>query len=583
MSTETTQQGAKPFIKSYIPILEWLPAYKKEWLRPDVIAALSVWALLVPEAMAYATLAGVPPEAGLFAAPLALLGYAIFGTSRQLVVGPSSTVAVMSAAVVGGLALSGTDEYIALTVALAIIVGLLFIIAGLLKLGFLADFMSRPVLSGLVVGIAITIVAGQIDDLLGYSVPEGGFFQELFFFTRDIKMVHWPTVLVSTVSLALLFGLEKFVPKIPAALVVVVLGIVVSGVLGLESYGVHIVGEIPAGLPSIGLPGIGFSDVFALLPGAMGILLVAFAESIAAARSYASKHHYEVDADQEMIGLGVANFGAGMSQGFVVDGSLSRTAAADQAGQKSQLASIINAGLVLITAAFLTPLFRTLPEAVLGAIVVHAVWHLISFKELRRIYHIRRVDFWAGLVALLGVLVLGILAGLALAVMLSFLGLLARASRPAWAILGLVHREDRDVFGNVDLFEDAETYPGLIIFRFDQQLFFANAPQFRDAVRASVAVADPPAKVVLIDTEVIADIDTTGTDMLEQLRDELARAGTELWFARVRAGVMEYMRLAGLEDSVGPENFYLSVRAGVDSYLEQQETTAEQSQDLYNS
>jgi SulP family sulfate permease len=247
-----------------------------------------------------------------------------------------------------------------------------------------------------------------------------------------------------------------------------------------------------------------------------------------------------------MIGLGVSNLGAGFSQGLVVDGSLSRTAAADQAGHKSQLASIINAGLVLVKAAFLTPLFRTLPEAVLGAIVIHAVWHLISFKELRRIYNIRRIDFWAGLLALLGVLILGILAGLVLAVLLSFFALLARASRPSWAILGLVQREDRDVFGNVELFDQAVTYPGLLIFRFDQQLFFANAPRFRDAIRSSIASADSPVRIVLVDTEVISDIDTTGTDMLRELSDELALEGIDLWFARVRAGVMEYMRLSGI-------------------------------------
>jgi high affinity sulfate transporter 1 len=566
MNAKTDERSGSSII-SYIPILGWLPAYDKKWLRPDLIAAFTVWALLVPEAMAYATLAGLPPEAGLYAAPLALLGYAIFGTSRQLVVGPSSTVAVMSAAVVGFMAVKGTDEYIAFSAALAIWVAILFIASGLLKLGFLADFMSRPVLNGLVVGIAITIVMGQVDKLLGYGVEEGGFLQEIIYFLRDIQNLNLVTLVISIISLIALFGLERFVPKVPGALAVVALGILGSMVLGLEELGVHVVGDIPSGLPQVGLPNISFAEIFALLPGAAGILLVAFAESIAAARSYATKHNYEVDADQEMIGLGVANLGAGLSQGFVVDGSLSRTAAADQAGQKSQMASLINAGLVLITAAFLTPLFGPLPEAVLGAIVIHAVWHLISFKELRRIYNVKHIDFWAGVVALLGVLILGILAGLALAILLSFLALLARASRPSWTVLGLVHDKEQSVYGSLQAFPEAETYPGLVIFRFDQQLFFANAPRFQKAVREIVASVDPPARVVLVDAEVISDIDTTGTDMLEELYNELALQGIGLWFSRVRGDVMAYIRRSGVEELLGPEHFYLSVRSGVNDYL----------------
>ena len=564
-----TRQETRTAIKSYIPILEWLPSYNRAWLRPDLIAALTVWALLVPEAMAYASLAGLPPEAGLYAAPLALIGYGIFGTSRQLVVGPSSTVAAMSLVIVGLFAIPGSAEFIAMSAILALLVGVMFVAAGLLKLGFLADFMSRPVLSGLVVGIAITIAVSQLDKLLGYTVAEGGFLQELWFFAREIGAISIPTLVVSVVALALLFGLEKFIPRIPAALVVVVLGITLSALLNLEERGVHVVGEIPAGLPPLGFQDVALRDILRLAPGALGILLVAFAESVATARNYATRHGYDIDADQEMVGLGVANFGAGFSQGFVVDGSLSRTAAADQAGQKSQLASIINAGLVLVTAAFLTPLFRTLPEAVLGAIVVHAVWHLISFRELRRLYRIRHQDFWAGLVALLGVLFFGILVGLIFAVGLSFLILLARASRPSTAILGRVTGEGLDVFADLALFPNSETYPGLVIFRFDQQMFFANAPKLRNAIRAAVRSADPPARVILLDAEDVPDIDTTAMDTIAELHDELAKAEIELWFSRVRGEVMEYLRRAGLEQAIGPNRFYLSVRAGVDAYLEQ--------------
>jgi len=574
MTANASESKSITLLKSYIPILDWLPKYRKQWLRPDLIAALTVWALLVPEAMAYATLAGVPPEAGLFAAPLALLGYAIFGTSRQLVVGPSSTVAVMSAVVVGTFAVQGTEEYIALTAVLALILGVLFIVAGLLRLGFLADFMSRPVLSGLVVGIAITIVMGQLDKILGYGVPESkGFFQELYFFLRDLGNIHWPTLIVGVVSLVLLFGLEKLAPKIPAALVVVVLGIAISALVDLNSYGVHIVGDIPAGLPPLGFQNVSLVEILNLIPGAIGILLVAFAESVAAARTYAKKHGYEIRASQEMIALGVANFGSGYSQGFVVDGSLSRTAAADQTGQKTQMASLVNALLVLATAALFTPIFRTLPEAVLGAIVVHAVWHLITFEELRRLYGIRRIDFWAGAAALIGVLTFGILGGLLLAILLSFIALLARVSNPDYAVLGSIPGQGREVFGNIKGHPDARTYPGLIIFRFDQMLFFANAPKFRSHVMDELSASDTPVKVVLIDGEDIPDIDSTALDMLLDLREELLDMGVDLRFARLKSNVEELMRRASLLQKLDDGHIFLSVRSAVDAFLEQEERT----------
>ncbi len=293
-------------VKSFLPILKWLPKYDRSWLRWDLVAALTVWALFVPEGMAYATLAGVPPEAGLYAAPLAAIGYAVFGTSRHMTVGPSSTVAIMSALVVASVAAGDPVRFIVLSAALAILVGCLLVISGLLRFGVLVDFMSNPVLTGFVVGLALTIVAGQFDKMLGYSVEDAGFFQEIWLFIKDLGMANLPTVAVGLISLGLLFAIHKFIPKIPAALAVMVLSIASVSIFNLEAYGVHVVGYIPTGLPSFGLPhGITFSDMALLLPGAAGIALVAFSESVAIARSYAFSHGYEVDADQEMISLGL--------------------------------------------------------------------------------------------------------------------------------------------------------------------------------------------------------------------------------------------------------------------------------------
>jgi SulP family sulfate permease len=548
-----------------LPILNWLPGYDRSWLRWDLIAALTVWAIFVPEGMAYATLAGVPPEAGLYAAPLAAIGYAIFGTSRHMTVGPSSTVAIMSALVVAPVAAGDPKTFIVMAAVLAILVGGLLVISGLLRFGVLVDFMSNPVLTGFIIGLALTIVVGQLDKMLGYSVEDTGFFREVLFFIRELGMAHIPTLAVGMGSLLVLFSLHKFFPKIPAALAVLVLSIITVTLFNLEEYGVHVVGYIPTGLPSFGMPsGITFSELMMLLPGAAGIVLVAFSESVAIARSYATSHGYEVNANQEMISLGFANLGAGLSQGFVVDGSMSRSSAADQAGVKSQMSSLIYAAMVVITIVALTPLFHNLPEATLGAIVIHAVWHLIDFSKLRRLYEIRFDDFAAASVALLGVLVLGILPGLVFAVLLSLLQLLRRIKTPSTAVLGRV--PGKEVFRNIENFPGGETYSGLLILRFDGLLFFANAPNFRESVKSLVA-DDPTVRMVLVDSESISDIDTTALDMLEKLHGELSKSNVDLRFSRMKTELRESLRKAGLEEAIGADHFYISVREGVDAYL----------------
>ena len=424
-STTLTPQKEKRTLRSFFPIIDWLPKYKGSWLRPDIIAALTVWALVVPEAMAYAGIAGMPPEAGLYAAPLALIGYAIFGTSKHLNVGPSSTVAALSFSVVAGLVAVGSDDFISLTIMLAILVGIMLVLAGLLRLGVLADFFSRPVLDGFIVGVAITIVIGQLDKILGYEIPEElDFIPDLLALISDIAAVHWPTLVIGGVSLALLFLIERFFPKLPASIIVLFLSIIASAALGFEELGIHVVGEIPAGLPEFGVPEVTIEQIGSLAPGAIAIALVAFAESVATARTYASKFKYKVSADQELIALGASNMGAGISQGFVVDGSLSKTSASVGAGAKSQMVSIIAAGIIVITIVALTPLFYSLPEATLGAIVIHAVWHLINFRKLTHYRKITALDFWTSVVAMVGVLLLAILQGLVIAVGLGLLALL---------------------------------------------------------------------------------------------------------------------------------------------------------------
>jgi SulP family sulfate permease len=548
----------------FVPAIGWIRTYDTSWLSGDFIAALTVWALLVPEAMAYATLAGVPPEAGLYAAPLALLGYALFGTSRQLIVGPSSTVAILSAAIVLPLAGGDTQRFIELTAALAITTGLICVVLGVIKGGVLADFMSGPVMRGFIIGLAITILLGQLDKLFGIEPEVEGVVGELVYYVTHLGSIQWLTFAIGVASLALLFAIERFAPKVPGALVVLVLSIVTVSVFGLEELGVEIVGDIPAGLPPIGLPTIELGDIPGLAMGGLAVAIVGFAESVGAAKTYAHKHDYEIDANQELIGLGAANIGAGLSQGFVVDGSLSKSSAADQAGQRTQMASLIDAGLVLVTIVALTPLFHNLPEAALGAIVIHAVFGLVRPGKLMRYRKLSAFDFWSAVAALLGVLFLGILPGLGLAILVSLLGVLARATRPHTAELGMITGSlGQSVFVDVAEHTDARTYEGLPIYRFDGGLFFANVPRFRTDVLALAADESENVRAVLVDSESITDADTTAVDMLLELERELAAQGVTLAFARVRVDVRSVLKQGGVVDAVGEEHFYLSVRSGV--------------------
>jgi high affinity sulfate transporter 1 len=566
-TTTLARQKSKRTLKSFFPIITWLPKYKASLLQPDTIAALTVWALLVPEAMAYAGIAGMPPEYGLYAAPLALLGYAIFGTSKHMNVGPSSTVAALSFSTIAGLGLvAGTEEWIALTAALAIMTGVFLIIGGLLRLGVLADFLSRPVLDGFVVGVAITVAVGQLDKMLGYEVGEAlDFIPDILVIIRDLDMTHLPTLAVGLVSLALLFLIERFLPKAPGALIVLLLAIIVSALLDFESRGIHIVGDIPAGLPDFGMPGVTIEQLVSLVPGALAVMLVAYAESVAVARTYAAKFNYKIEADQEFIGLGVANMGSGFSGSFAVDGSLSKTAASVEAGAKTQMVSIIAAIAVLITAVAFTWVFETLPEATLGAIVIHAVWHLINFRRISKYRSITSLDFWTGFVAALGVLAIGILEGLLLAVFLGLLGLLYANKSRTTAILGKVPGEK--VYRSLENYPDGETIPGLLITRFDGSLFFANAPDFADELRYGLEVTEPSPTVILVDFESVTDVDATALIAIEDLIEELERTGINLRLARVRTHVLDLMRTTGLDELIGHEHIYDSVHDGANAFL----------------
>jgi high affinity sulfate transporter 1 len=559
-----------------LPIRKWLPRYRRRWLRPDVIAAVAVWAVLVPEGMAYASLAGVPPQAGLFAALAPLLVYAVLGTCRQLTVGPSSAVAAYSAAAIMPLAFGDTSRFIALSALLALLTGILLLVGGLARAGFIADFFARPVMTGFVAGLALVIAVGQLSKLFGVEGGGTGFFGKLYDLIEQLPGYSLLSFLIGIGALALILVLRKVAPKVPGMLVAVVLGILIVKAFHLQDHGVAVVGSLPDGLPSFTVPGFSLGDVRELLPDAFALALIAFAESIAGARQLAAVHHYEVDADQELIALGAANIGAGLFQGFAVDASLSRSAVADSSGARSQLSNIILFCFLIVTMLLLLPLFHDLPEAVLGAIVIAAVSHLVDIKALRRLRRIDKTDFILALLCFAGVLVFGLLVGLAIAVGLSLLALVYRAYRPSYAVLGRAPGavdDERLRYRGVEDHPDAETFPGLVILRLDGELFFANARWFRDVVRSLVRGQTPPVRELLVHAGAVPHIDTTAADMLRSLIKELDEAGVSLAFARATTGLIHDLERNGIAGLVGDDLFYDTVAAGVDAYLHRSQPT----------
>ncbi|MEU4311367.1 SulP family inorganic anion transporter [Nocardia sp. NPDC024068] len=507
---------------------ESLRGYRRSWLRPDVIAGLTVWAVLVPEALAYATIAGVPPVVGLYAAVPSLVLYALAGSSRHLVVGPMSATAALSAALITPLAGADGGRYIALTTALAIATGVVGLIAGLLRLGFVAAFISEPVLKGFIIGLALVIIIGQVPKLFGIEKHEGNFFEQAWGVLTGLGDTQWRTLLVGGLSLVLVLGLKRWLPLVPGSLVAVVAGIVAVALFDLDDHGVEIVGTIESGLPVPGLPDAGFHDYLDLLGPAVGVLLIGFAEGLGAAKTYAAREGYEVDPNRELIGLGAANLGSGLNAGMVVNGSLSKTAVNGSAGAKSQVSGLVVAVLTVFTLLLLTGLFEQLPEATLAAVVIAAVIELVDIAALRRFYrvwshwlgsiygHAARADFVAAVTAMMGVLIFDTLPGLLIGAGVAILLLVYRTSQPHIAALA----------PSDGLWLDTARHPGLrgrpeaLVVRVEAGLCFVNADFVRHRIEE---LCTERTRLVVLDAETSPAIDVTAASMLIDLRDTLAR------------------------------------------------------------
>jgi high affinity sulfate transporter 1 len=547
-----------------------LSSFRREWLVKDVVAGIVLTTLLVPQGMAYAELAGLPPITGLYTSILCLLGYAALGPSRILVLGPDSSLGPMIAATILPLIAAKGDpkRAVALASMLAIMVAAIMIVAGVAKLGFIADLISKPTMIGYLNGLALTILIGQLPKLFGFKVEAEGLIREFTEFVRGLANGEAvaAAAAVGIAGIVLILVLQRWLPKIPAVLIMVVLAIAATSVFSLASHGVDLVGVLPKGFPPLTLPHVGLADLAPLLAGAAGIALVALADTISTATAFAARTGQEIDGSGEMIGIGAANLAAGLFQGFPVSTSGSRTAVAERAGAKTQLTGITGAVLITLMIVLVPGLFRNLPQPALAAVVITASLSLADIPGTVRLWRQRKTEFLLSIAAFLGVALLGVLAGIAIAVGLSILNVFRRAWWPYDTVLGQV--EGLPGYHDTRSYPDARQLPGLVIYRFDAPLFFANAKTFRDEVRR-FAAAEPKPRWIVIAAEPVTDVDTTAADVLEELDEALNDQGISLVFAELKDPVRRKIERYGLTRTINPDHFFPTVGAAVRAFREE--------------
>ncbi|HEY3091293.1 MAG TPA: sulfate permease [Jatrophihabitantaceae bacterium] len=552
---------------SFVPGWAMVSSYQRRWLAKDIVAGLVLSALLVPQGMAYAQLAGLPPITGLYTSILCLLGYAVFGPSRVLVLGPDSALGPMIAATVTPLIVAGGDpaEAIALASLLAILVGVIMTVAGLAKFGFVADLLSKPTQIGYMSGLAVTIVVGQLPKLFGFSLDTNGLISEISGFVTNVADdANTTAAIIGIASLAGILLLQRLMPKIPAVLVAVVLASIAVNVFDLKSHGVDTIGVLPRGFPPFTIPTVAWSDVPPLFVGALAIAVVALADTMSTASSFASRRAERVQGNQEMIGIGAANVAAGLFQGFPVSTSGSRTAVADQAGSKSQVTGVVGAGVITLVVVLFPSLMQYVPQPTLAAIVIAAAVSLVDVRATRRLWQQRRIEFMLSIAALLAVALLGVLPGILIAVALSILNVFRRVWWPHQAELGRV--EGIEGLHDTGLHPEAELLPGLVVYRFDAPLIFANARTFGEQIRA-IAERSPGLNWIVIAAEPITDVDTTASDMLQELDVWLNERGISLIFAEMKEPVREKLERYELTRTIDPNHFFPTLDAAVERYV----------------
>jgi high affinity sulfate transporter 1 len=544
--------------------MTWLlSGYQTKWFRADLLAGVSVAAVALPIAIAYSQLAGVPPVHGLYASLLPLVAYALLGSSRQLIIAPDAATCAMVAAIVVPLAGHDPARYLSLTAALALIAGVYCIAAGFAGLGFLTNFLARPILTGYINGIAICIITGQLGSLFGFPLAPGGFFRLLWQFFSRLEETHLPTLAVGAATLALLLLLASFLPKAPGPLVAVVVGIAGSAIFGFARHGLRLLGNIPAGLPAFTIPAICRSDWEPLAIGAAGLALISYNSGMVTARGFAAKNRYDIDPNREFIALGVANLGAGILQGFAVTGADSRTAVNDSMGGKTQVTSLVAAAVLALTLLFFTKPLSWLPMAVLSAVLIKAATGLFDLQSLRTLRRVSPLEFRVCLITLLGVITVGVLPGVLVALGVAIVLLLIRTSHPHDALLGRIR--GTLAYADTTTHPTAESVPGLLIYRYDASLVFFNADHFKSRVKAVIRDAATPVQYFLLDAETMPLLDTTGAASLDQLCDDLHQQGIVVAVAAAKSQVRTMLDRTGLAERIGSDRMFPTVASAVEA------------------
>src|SRR6478735_1835676 len=546
-----------------VPMVRWLPRYQAGWLRGDLVAGAVLAALAIPQALGYASIAGAPVEVGLYALPVALVAYAVFGSSRQLVVGPVSTVSVLSGSFLASFGVAGTPRAASYTAALALGSGLVLVAAGFVRVGWMAEFLSKPIVTGFVLGLTLLVILNEVPHLVGVPTPAGKVIERVGALGSSVTRgeADLMTVTVSAVSLVVLFGGHRLAPKVPWGLLVLLGGLAASAALDLQAHGVEVVGPVPRGLPTPGIPAVDTADLAGLLTAGAALALVGLAEGLSAARLFAARGAYRIDADQELLASGAANVACGLFGGLGVAGSLSKTAAVSDARGRTQLTGLAAAGLAVVVIVAIAPALSVLPRAVLSAIVVNAVWKLMDFEALGRYSRVRRNDIVAAVVAAVGVLAFGPLNGLLLAVAGSVIGLVFRSTRVDVEVMGRVPHE-KSAWGSIRNHAERSRYPGVIVLRLNVPLFWVTAAPANDIILALID-STPGTRALVLDMEATNQMDTTSADALADPLAALRRRDVDLFLVRVMWPVRKALRRSGLISELGEDHLWHSISQGV--------------------
>lgn len=556
------------FLDRLFPILAVLRNYKRAWLANDIAAGLVLTAVLVPVGMGYASASGLPAIYGLYATIVPLIAYAVFGPSRILVLGPDSALAGLIAATIVPLAAGNADKAVALAGMLAVLTGVLCILAGLARFGFITDLLSKPIRQGYLNGIALTVLIGQLPKVLGFSVSGNNFLKETNNLILGIwnGQINWTACAIGLSCLMVILGFRRWSPRIPGILIAVAGATIMVSLLDLSiRAGIAVIGPLPQGLPQFQIPVVSWTEFGDLCAAAVAIALVSFADMSAVSRTFALRAGMKVDSNKEIIALGAANMAAGFFQGFPVTSSASRTPVAESAGAKTQITGVVGAVCIALLLIFAPRLLMNLPQAVLGAIVIAACISLVEIRGVLRLYQLRRDEFVLSLVCFLGVVLLGVIQGIFIAVGLALLAFIWRAWQPYDAVLG--HVEGLKSYHDISRHPEAKRIPGLVLFRWDAPLFFANAEIFRDNVLRAVADAPIPTRWVVVAAEPITDVDITAADVLAELDETLHQAGMDLFFAEMKGPVKDRLKRYGLFTRLGIENFFPTIEQAVACYM----------------